>query len=113
MNSALTQTISTSRLYAFGAAIACVLGCQFATANIYSFRDENGVTHFSNLPHLDRRYKLVYRIPVSGQYRPNAWSANGPSAVDISRLVPIINNVANFISISKIVSAAWSDAPMT
>ena len=95
MNSAPSSSLTTRRrLYAAGAAIACVLGCQFAAANIYSFRDENGVTHFSNLPHLDRRYKLVYRIPVTGQYRPNAWSANGPSAVDISRLVPIINNVA-------------------
>lgn len=94
MNSAPLQVKTTRRLYALGAAIACALGCQFAAANIYSFRDENGVTHFSNLPHLDRRYKLVYRIPVAGQYRPNAWSVNGPSAVDISRLVPIINNVA-------------------
>ena len=65
-----------------------------AVANIYSFKDENGITHFSNLPHLDRRYKLVYRIPVAGQYRPNAWSASGPAAVDISRLVPIINDAA-------------------
>ncbi len=65
-----------------------------ASANIYSFKDENGITHFSNLPHLDRRYKLVYRIPVAGQYRPNAWSASGPTAVDISRLVPLINDAA-------------------
>ena len=41
----------------------------FASANIYSFRDENGVTHFSNLPHLDKRYRLVYRIPTAGQFR--------------------------------------------
>lgn len=74
--------------------IACALSAASVSANIYSFRDENGVTHFSNMPHLDRRYKLVYRIPVAGQFRPNAWSANGPSAVDISRLVPIINNMA-------------------
>jgi soluble lytic murein transglycosylase-like protein len=75
-----------------------VIATQFAPssaiANIYSFRDENGVTHFSNLPHLDKRYKLVYRIPLAGQFRPNAWSPNGPSAVDISRLVPIINDAA-------------------
>lgn len=74
--------------------MVCACACQFANANIYSFRDENGVTHFSNLPHLDKRYKLVYRIPVSGQYRPNAWSASGPSAVEFSRLVPIIDNAA-------------------
>ena len=68
-----------------------------ASANIYSFKDENGITHFSNLPHLDRRYKLVYRIPVAGQYRPNAWSASGPTAVDISRLVPLINDAARAV----------------
>ena len=88
-------------------AIAGMLACVFvsgffatifhaheAAANIYSFKDENGITHFSNMPHLDRRYKLVYRIPVTGQYRPNAWSASGPTAVDISRLVPLINDAA-------------------
>ncbi len=65
-----------------------------ASANIYSFKDDNGVVHFSNLPHLDKRYKLVYRIPVSMQSRPNAWSPNGPKAVDISKLVPIIDDAA-------------------
>ncbi len=75
-------------------AIACTGYAPNAEANIYSFKDENGITHFSNMPHLDRRYKLVYRIPTTGQFRPNAWSANAPSAVDISRLVPIINDTA-------------------
>ncbi|MBL0125523.1 MAG: lytic transglycosylase domain-containing protein [Betaproteobacteria bacterium] len=79
-------------------ALACVLASAIyasdSSANIYSFKDENGITHFSNMPHLDRRYKLVYRIPTNGQFRPNAWSASAPSAVDISRLVPIIDNAA-------------------
>jgi len=75
-------------------AVACVANSPVSNANIYSFKDENGITHFSNMPHLDRRYKLVYRIPTTGQYRPNAWSASSPSAVDISRLVPIINDAA-------------------
>ncbi len=77
-----------------GATAACLLFPQMAKANIYSFKDEKGITHFSNMPHLDRRYKLVYRIPASGQLRPNAWSASAPSSVDISRLVPIINDAA-------------------
>ena len=79
-------------------AVSCVavsaLYAPVSNANIYSFRDENGITHFSNMPHLDRRYKLVYRIPAAGQYRPNAWSSNGPSTVDFSRLVPMINDAA-------------------
>lgn len=80
--------------FALASLPACVFYTPVAAANIYSFKDENGITHFSNLPHLDRRYKLVYRIPVAGQYRPNAWSPNGPTAVDISRLVPLINDAA-------------------
>jgi soluble lytic murein transglycosylase-like protein len=67
---------------------------QNSVANIYSFKDENGVVHFSNLPHLDRRYRLVYRIPTSGAMRPNAWSPNGPSSVDIARYVPMIDSAA-------------------
>jgi soluble lytic murein transglycosylase-like protein len=65
-----------------------------ARANIYAFKDEKGVTHFSNLPHLDKRYKLVYRIPTSAKLRPNAWSPSGPSVIDIEKLVPIIANAA-------------------
>lgn len=65
-----------------------------AAADIYAFKDENGITHFSNLPHLDKRYKLVYKIPTALQLRPNAWSANGPKVVDIEKLVPIIANAA-------------------
>jgi soluble lytic murein transglycosylase-like protein len=94
MNSAVPPVRRFRRRHAFVAAMVCACACQIAAANIYSFRDENGVTHFSNLPHLDKRYKLVYRIPVSGQYRPNAWSASGPSAVEFSRLVPIIDSAA-------------------
>ncbi len=70
------------------------MGTRSGYANIYSFRDENGVTHFSNLPHLDKRYKLVYRVPTSLQLRPNAWSPQMPKSVDISKLVPIIDNAA-------------------
>ena len=65
-----------------------------ATANIYAFKDEKGVTHFSNLPHLDKRYKLVYKIPTAPNLRPNAWSASGPRVVDIEKLVPIIAEAA-------------------
>ena len=83
-----------SRATAVALAIACLTSAFSSSANIYSFKDEKGITHFSNLPHLDKRYRLVYRIPTTGQYRPNAWSASGPSAVDISRLVPLINDAA-------------------
>jgi len=65
-----------------------------AAANIYSFKDDVGVTHFSNLPHLDKRYKLVYKIPASWSARPNAWTPSFPRSVDIGKLVPVIDNAA-------------------
>ena len=84
----------TRRLALSGLAGAVLLASTVAAANIYAFKDEKGVTHFSNLPHLDKRYKLVYRIPTLAQFRPNAWSPNGPKVVDIEKLVPIIANAA-------------------
>ncbi|MFO0115527.1 MAG: transglycosylase SLT domain-containing protein [Betaproteobacteria bacterium] len=76
--------------------LACVglLLPAVSSANIYSFTDENGVTHFSNLPHLDKRYKLVYRIFDSLKTRPNAWTPNFPKSIDIGKLVPVIDNAA-------------------
>jgi soluble lytic murein transglycosylase-like protein len=65
-----------------------------AHANIYSFTDDKGVVHFSNMPHLDKRYRLVYRIPTDAALRPNAWSPKGPRTVDIEKYVPIINSAA-------------------
>ncbi|MBL8522340.1 MAG: lytic transglycosylase domain-containing protein [Betaproteobacteria bacterium] len=79
---------------ALACAIVAISASSSVHANIYSFKDEKGVTHFSNMPHLDRRYKLVYRIPASGELRPNAWSARAPAYVDFSRLIPIINDAA-------------------
>jgi soluble lytic murein transglycosylase-like protein len=63
-------------------------------ANIYSFTDDRGVVHFSNLPHLDKRYRMVYRIPTDANLRPNAWSPKGPSSVDIGKYIPIIDSAA-------------------
>ncbi len=92
----ISCTISRVWRVAGVAAVAAgaLLCASVAEANIYSFKDENGVTHFTNMPHLDKRYRLVYRIPTSGQMRPNAWSPTGPSSVEISRLIPIINDAA-------------------
>ena len=94
MSRTTTRWIAFARLAVSCFAVAAWLAPASAIANIYAFKDEKGVTHFSNLPHLDKRYKLVYRIPTSAQLRPNAWSANGPKVVDIERLVPIIANAA-------------------
>lgn len=63
----------------------------WASSDIYSFTDESGVVHFSNLPHLDKRYKLIYKGKGGGMTVP-AFSA--PSAADIARYSPWINIAA-------------------
>jgi soluble lytic murein transglycosylase-like protein len=88
---AICRTIFSSRLLALALVTPLVGG---VCANIYSFTDERGVVHFSNLPHLDNRYKLVYRIPTSADLRPNAWSPTGPRTVDIGKYVPMIAQAA-------------------
>jgi soluble lytic murein transglycosylase-like protein len=75
-------------------ALAIVTAAIPAAANIYAFTDEKGVVHFTNLPQLDSRYKLVYRIPTSPELRPNAWSPNAPRNIDIGKYVPIIADAA-------------------
>lgn len=67
------------------------LPCFAQAGNIYSFTDERGVVHFSNLPHLDKRYKLVYRGKGGGM-RVAAYSA--PSPVDIAKYSPVIELAA-------------------
>ena len=99
LNSDLIKTtippmLRRARLAVFGMAAIGVLATTDAAANIFAFKDENGVTHFSNLPHLDKRYRLVYRIPASASLRPNAWSPSGARVVDIEKLVPIIASAA-------------------
>lgn len=94
------------RFAALGLAAIFLFGVVDAHANIYAFKDEKGITHFSNMPHLDKRYKLVYRIPVSGQLRPNAWSSSGPRVVDIEKLIPIIASAAKLHGVdAKLVHA--------
>lgn len=61
------------------------------SANIYSFTDERGVVHFSNLPHLDKRYKLVYRGKGGGMRVPGYSKI---SAADIAKVTPIIEAAA-------------------
>jgi soluble lytic murein transglycosylase-like protein len=63
-----------------------------AYSDIYSFRDERGVMHFTNLPYLDKRYKPVGRYKGKGVTAPTAYRE--PSAADIARYSPIIDRAA-------------------
>ena len=72
--------------------VAAIAASPQARADIFSFTDERGVVHFTNIPGLDRRYKLIRReagsaVPRSGQ----AWM---PSEADIRRFSSIIDVAA-------------------
>ena len=49
--------------------IVCFVVCLSipAWADIYSYRDQNGITHFTKDPNGDSRYKLLYRIPATAK----------------------------------------------
>jgi len=78
---------------AFGAA------CLPATADIYSFKDEKGVVHFTNISGLDKRYKLVRKesaassgAPIVDNYAPARVFM--PSQEDIQKYSAIIDTAA-------------------
>lgn len=58
------------------ASVLALAASAFAHADIYSFVDAGGVTHFSNVP-VDNRYKLVLAAPPSerAQPHPGKWLA--------------------------------------
>ena len=58
---------------------------------MYRFTDQNGVLSLSNLPHLDKRYSLVY--PAKPE--PMVVPANrSPRKEDVARFAPIIEEAA-------------------
>ncbi len=55
--------------------LLAVAGGEVAHADIYSFVDAAGVTHFSNVP-VDKRYRLLLATPVEeGTEHPGNWLA--------------------------------------
>lgn len=61
---------------------------------IYTFRDENGVVHFTNIKGLDPRQKLLYPSPKAdpapGRSRPAAM----PTQADLERYRGIVDSAA-------------------
>ena len=61
---------------AFG--VALLAGPFEARADIFAFTDERGVAHFTNMPQIDRRYKLIRREanpaarPIQASWMPSA-----------------------------------------
>ncbi len=84
------------------ACAALVLGVRPALADIYTFKDERGVVHFTNIKGLDPRYKLLRRegsspVPGSG----NAARVYMPSQADIRRYASIIDTAARTYGVDK------------
>src|SRR5262245_55233173 len=89
--------MTRSKLWIPLAALAlCALG-RPAMADIYMFKDEKGVVHFTNIPANDKRYRLVRKEENTSDY---ARAAVGmpryviPAAELIRRYTPLIETAA-------------------
>ena len=79
-------------LFAMVAVAVAAAAAMPAAADIYSFRDEKGVVHFTNIAGLDRRYKLVRKENGSPINHSSAYSTRAyvPSQEDIRKYAGII-----------------------
>ena len=77
------------------ATAACVMFAGAAHADIYSFKDEKGVMHFTNMPD-DKRYKLVRREAGSPSPAAQAFNAPAylPTPADMQRYSAIVEAVS-------------------
>ena len=62
-----------------------------ARADIFSFTDERGVVHFTNIPGIDRRYRLIRREANSA---PRPTQAYMPTEAEIRRYQGIVDAAA-------------------
>jgi soluble lytic murein transglycosylase-like protein len=96
-----------SRLWVGIAAVALGALAQPALADIYTFKDDNGVIHFTNIPANDKRYKLLYKeatnpapstsaMPVG--VRASSWL---PSEALIQRYSPIVDVASRAYGVDK------------
>ena len=84
------------------AVVALMLGIRMAHADIFTFKDERGVVHFTNIKGLDPRYKLLRRegsgpVPGSG----NPAHAYMPSQAEIARYSSIVEIAARTYGVDK------------
>ncbi len=91
-----------SRLSLFLAAVAMAMAATPVLADIYTFKDERGIVHFTNIKGLDARYKLLRKegsdpVPGSG----NAARVYMPSAADVARYSSIVETAARAYGVDK------------
>jgi soluble lytic murein transglycosylase-like protein len=86
-----------------GVALGLGAAAPAAMADIYSFKDEKGVVHFTNIKGLDNRYKLIRKedgspiIPASA----SAMRVFMPTQADIDRYAHIISTAAKAYGVDK------------
>ena len=83
-------------LSAFASLLALVVGAGPAMADIFSYKDERGVVHFTNMPNGDKRYKLVRKEERPSDGQPSVGAARVarlfmPAQADILRYSSIID----------------------
>ena len=84
------------------AVVALAFGIRAAHADIFTFKDERGVVHFTNIKGLDPRYKLLRRegsgpVPGSG----NPAHVYMPSQAEIARFSAIVETAARTYGVDK------------
>jgi soluble lytic murein transglycosylase-like protein len=87
---------SLKRLFVMAAAALAVGAASPAFADIFSFKDEKGVVHFTNIAGLDNRYKLVRKedgtaINPASNYNAKVFM---PSQEDIEKYANIITTAS-------------------
>ena len=88
------------------ASMALGVLAQPASADIFTFKDDNGVIHFTNLPSNDKRYKLLYKEPTNPVPAATATSRAGvsrwlPSDELIQRYSPIVDVASRAYGVDK------------
>ena len=88
--------IRSKRLFVMAAAAIAVSVAAPASADIFSFKDDKGVVHFTNISGLDNRYKLVRKEDGSPINPASAYAAKVfmPSQLDIQKYANIIQTAS-------------------
>jgi soluble lytic murein transglycosylase-like protein len=84
-------------------AVALGVSAGPAFADIFSFKDERGVVHFTNIGGLDKRYKLIRR--EANNPAPSTVYASAPaympSQADIQRYSSIVDSASRAYGVEK------------
>ncbi len=93
------------------AAAACAVSAAPAFADIFSFKDEKGVVHFTNIAGLDSRYRMIRKEDGGSAGQPSMAPARVfmPSQEDIQKYANIIQTASKAYGVdSSLVHAVIS-----